>query len=283
MSDASTRGGSTRGAATRGGPRCYRRGDPFTHAVGEWPALEALRHRPKALVAVLLDTSLPAERRARLQRAAAAAGVPCREDPRTVRALRHRSDARAVALVRTERDALDAARDHLALVGTRDPGNLGVTLRTALGFDLRDVALIASPLDPWAPHVLRASQGARFALRVMVFGDWEAYRSRFPQRPSAWFAPPGPDRTPLSPHALRLPPPATLAFGPEWPAPAGATSTEAGDTATTARHAGAAAAAAAAAGAALHVSIPQHPDLESHNLAVAVGIALYALRLAAAC
>ena len=252
-------------AATRGGPRRYRKGDPLTHAVGEWPVLEALRHRPTALLAVLLDTSLPAERRSRLQRAAAVAGVPCREDPRTVRALRHRSDARAVALVRTESDALDPARDHLALVGTRSPGNLGVTLRTALGFDLRDVALIASPLDPWAPHVLRASQGARFALRVEVFDDWEAYRSRFPRRSSLWFAPPGPERAPLSPQALRVPRPATLAFGPEWPAAATDT------------------AAAAASGAALHLSIPQHPDLESHNLAVAVGIALYALRSAAAC
>ncbi len=278
-------------AAPRGGPRRYRRGDPFTHAVGEWPVLEALRHRPKALLAVLLDTSLPAERRSRLEGAAAAAGVPCRDDPRTVRALRHRSDARAVALVRTEHDTLDAARDHVALVGTRAPGNLGVVLRTALGFDLRDVALIASPLDPWAPHVLRASQGARFALRVAVFDTWEAYRERVPKRSSLWFAPPGPDRAPLSTHALRVPRPLTLAFGPEWPAPAGEPGSRASDGPAATGHAGAAAAAghagaaaaAAASSAALHVSIPQHPHLESHNLAVAVGIALFALRSAAAC
>ena len=269
-------------AATRGGPRRHRPGDPETYAVGEWPVLEALRHRPQALRAVLLDTSLPLERRARLQRAAATAGIPCREDPRTVRALRHRSDARAVALLRAESDVLDASRDHLALVGTRAHGNLGMVLRTVLGFDLRDVALVASPLDPWAPHVLRASQGARFAVRVALFDDWEAYRTSFPQRPSLWFAPPGPDRTALSPRALRLPRPATLAFGPEWPAPAAKPAPATCDE-TAAAPQTAAAAADAASSALAHVSIPQHPDLESHNLAVAVGIALYALRPAAAC
>ena len=254
MSDAS--GGA------RGGPRRHRPGDASSYALGEWAVLEALRHRPDAVREVLLDPLLDASRRARLILAADAAGVDWRDDERALRALRalrHRSDARALALLDATADALDPTTDHVALIGTRNAGNLGAVLRTALGFDLRDVAVIGSPLDPWSPHVLRASLGARFALRVATFPDVRRYRDAHPGRTVATFGAARPGRPSIALPEARLPRPVTLAFGPEWPdVPIG--DRAAGD----------------ADGPLLH--IPQHPDLESHNLAVAVGIALYALR-----
>jgi RNA methyltransferase, TrmH family len=245
----------------RGGPRRHRPGDAETYAVGEWPVLEALRHRPRLVRAVLLDPRLSAARRERLTAAARAAGAPWRDDARTVRTLRHRSDARALALLRCERDVLADDRDHVALVAASDPGNRGAVLHTALGFDQRDVALIGSALDPWAPHVLRASQGARFAVRVASFDGWDGYLAAHPGRLVAWLVTPRPGSAEVS-TAARLPRPLTLGFGPEWPAtdrrewPAGSVAPPVD---------------------ARHLSIPQHPDLESHNLAVAVGITLYAL------
>ncbi len=153
-------------ASRRDRPRRHRRGASQTHALGEWPALEALRHRPHLVREVLLDPALTGARRARIEAAAQAAWVTYRDDEPRLRALRHRSDARALALLGTETDRLRSECDHLALLGTRSPGNLGVVLRSALGFDVRDIALVDSLLDPWSPHVLRASQGARFALHV---------------------------------------------------------------------------------------------------------------------
>lgn len=247
----------------RGGVRKHRPGDATTYALGEWSVLEALRHRPACVEAVALDPELAGARREGVLLAAAAAGVPAHDDARTVRSLRHRSDALAVALLRAEDDRLEPDRHHLVLAGTRNPGNLGSALRSALGFDVRDVALVASPLDAWSPHVLRASLGARFALRVARFDDWAAYRRRHPDQHAVAFAASRPDRpaTPLP--AWRWTSPSALAFGPEW----------AGDGASTVAE-------GPLPGDLPRVAIPQHADLESHNLAVAVGIALYALRYA---
>ena len=240
----------------RGGPRRYRAGDPVTHALGEWPVLEALRRRPDRVERVVLDRALGETRRARLVAAAHAAGVPWHDDDGTLRALRHRSDALALALVRTGDDALDPRGDHLALVGTRQAGNLGVALRTALGFDVRDVALVGARVDPWSPHVIRASQGARFALRVARFADWTSYRAQHPRRAATLFAAAHAGAAATALPDWRPTRPSTLVFGPEW---------------------GGVGAAGTGVDATL-VHIPQHPDLESHNLAVAVGVALYALR-----
>ena len=250
---------SAAAGAARGGPRRHRPGDPHSYALGEWAALEALRHRPDAVQALLLDPTLVGARRDRLVLAADQADVAWRDDARTLRALRHRSDARALVLIDATADALDATADHLALIGTRNAGNLGAVLRTALGFDLRHVALIGSPLDPWSPHVLRSSLGARFALRLAPFADLRRYRDAHPERPVVTFGAATAGRASVALPAARVPRPVTLAFGPEWPDPA-TDDRSADDT------------------DGLVVHIPQHPDLESHNLAVAVGIALYALR-----
>ena len=49
-----------------------------------------------------------------------------------------------------------------------------------LGFGLRDIAIIRPAADVFDPHVVRASMGALFSLRVAQFDSFEAYRALFP-------------------------------------------------------------------------------------------------------
>ena len=230
----------------------------MTHAVGLWPALEALRHRPRAVRRVVCHPRLPPRERAEVAEAAAAAGVPLVEDAGRVRALRRHRAAWLVTELEPEDDALRADLDHLVLVRPAQAGNVGAAMRAALGFGVRDVALIDPGVDAWSPHVLRASQGARFALRARAWPHWRAYRGDHAAHEVVALVPPAAGAaTALT--ALAPPPLTAWTFGPE----------------------GGGLPAEALAGAAA-VTIPQDPALESHNLAVAVGIALYARAAAAA-
>ena len=65
----------------------------------------------------------------------------------------------------------------LALESVRDPGNLGTILRTADGFDVRDILLIGEATDPYAGEAVRASMGSIFAINLYRtsladFLDW---------------------------------------------------------------------------------------------------------------
>lgn len=228
----------------------------MTHAVGLWPALEALRHRPRAVRRVVCHPRLAPHERAEVAEAAAAAGVPLVEDPDSVRALRRHRAAWLVTELEPDDDVLRPDLDHLVLVRAAQAGNVGAAMRAALGFGVRDVALVDARVDPWSPHVLRASQGAAFAVRRAAFPDWSGYRRAYPDHAVLAFTPPAPDARPLP--ELRPPAgPTAWVFGPEGGAfPADALE------------------------GARRATIPQHPDLESHNLAVAVGVALYARHLA---
>ena len=61
-----------------------------------------------------------------------------------------------------------------------DSGNVGTILRTALGFGVEDLALIRPCVDLFDPKTVRASMGSLFSLRVRVYDSFEAYRGDFP-------------------------------------------------------------------------------------------------------
>lgn len=231
------------------------RDDATTWAIGLWPVLEALRHRPTLVTEVVWHPDLESGQRTQLAQLAEAAAVPALEDAAMVKAVRRSGLALAAARVRRVADVLDIEGDHLVLLHPAHAGNVGAALRAALGFGVRDVALVGGRVDPWSPHVLRASQGAAFAVRRGTWATWAAYRRDHPRHAVVAVVPPSLAAHPLSDLIPRTP--AAWVFGPEG----GRFPEE-------------------ALMGALRTTIPQDPALESHNLAVAVGIGLYARALA---
>lgn len=69
--------------------------------------------------------------------------------------------------------------NHLVLVNPSDMGNLGTILRTALGFGVKNIAIIKPCVDIFDPKVIRASQGAIFKTNVQLFSSFEEYNAKF--------------------------------------------------------------------------------------------------------
>lgn len=267
------------------GPRLplYRADLPFTYAYGRFAVLEALTHLPHAVRQVILHGDLPSDERVRIEAACAASGAgsgaPCVRDDATVERLRRNATVRCLAVVEKVEQRLSPGADHVALAHPSHFGNVGSAIRSLLAFGITDLALVdpayaddaprsdvdgssapratrAAVVDPWSPHVVRASVGLRFALRCQTFASPDAYAERFPDRRAYVFD--ASAATPLD--AVRFQRPFTLWFGPEWPG-------RAGERADGPR-----------AGAVTHVRIPQDGRVESLNLAVAVSIAVYRAR-----
>lgn len=227
----------------------YRQDLPYTYAFGHFAAMEALRHRPAQVTAVLVHRDLPERWRHELLAAAERAGARVLHDDATVARLRRNEQVRCLAVVGKVHDAIDGANDHVVLAAPSHAGNVGSALRSLAAFGFEDVALIAPRVDPWSPHVARASVGMRFAVRCAAFRTAEDYLASFPRHSVYAFDASG--ETELS-HA-RFRSPFALWFGPEWPG-AGTT---------------------AAVPAAATVRIASRPLVESLNLAVAVSLATY--------
>ena len=132
-----------------------------------------------------------------------------------------------------------------------DNGNAGTAMRSLLGFGIKDVAVVRPCVDVFDPHVLRASMGAFFKLRVRTFDTFDAYRAAYPDRALYPFMLDG--AQPLDAVAAGAKPPFSLIFGNEQTGLPSSFS-EIGQS----------------------VFIPQSDEIDSLNLAVAVSIGAYA-------
>ncbi|MDP2881034.1 MAG: RNA methyltransferase [Azonexus sp.] len=72
----------------------------------------------------------------------------------------------AVAKMPTAIAAVDGKKDAILLDGVQDPGNVGTLLRTAAAAGIEQALLAPGCASAWSPKVLRAGQGAHFALAI---------------------------------------------------------------------------------------------------------------------
>ena len=145
----------------------------------------------------------------------------------------------------------DEDSPHIVLHHPSDSGNLGTILRTALGFGLKNIAIIRPAVDSDDPRVVRASMGAAFSLNVRHFDSFDQYRAQYPLRRLFPFMLTG--AVPLDEAVKKVDGPFSLVFGNE-------------------------ASGLPDAFAQMGVStlIPHSHQIDSLNLAIAAGIGMYA-------
>ncbi len=164
----------------------YQRDLDYTYAPGLFPSMEALIKRPESVLRVLLSEKAEGEGTEKLLALCRERSIRTEYADRLLRALSRKDNCFAAAVTRKYAAPLSGER-HIVLHHISDSGNLGTILRTALGMGYRDAAVIRPAADPWDPHVIRASMGAAYSMRVREYPDMEAYLSENGERPMYLF------------------------------------------------------------------------------------------------
>ena len=153
----------------------------YSYAPGVFPSMECLKHRPDAVRRLLLHSSAAGRDGAdKLRDLALSLGVRVEEADRALGRISGKENCFAAAVFAKFEDDLDPGKPHVVLHHPGDSGNVGTILRTALGFGVEDLALIRPCVDLFDPKTVRASMGSLFSLRVRVYDSFEAYRGDFP-------------------------------------------------------------------------------------------------------
>ena len=223
----------------------------YSYTLGVFPSLMLLEARPEAAVRLLLHPNgLDSEGVAKLRERCAELGVREEMAERVLRRESKKDNCFAGLVFEKYESTLDPNCCHAVLCQISDSGNVGTALRSLLGFGIRDVAIIRPCVDVFDPHVLRASMGAFYKMRVHTFDTFEEYRALYPERPLYPFMLDGAKT--LNEVAASAKPPFSLVFGNE------------------------------ASGLPAHfaqlgqsVFIPQSDEIDSLNLAVAVSVGSY--------
>ena len=160
----------------------YARTLDYSYAPGFFPTIEALRHAPERVRRVLVSSQAAGrEGLAQVEALCAEYRIRIETADKALSRISGKENCYAAAVFAKEQSELDPGRIHLVLHHPSDAGNLGTMLRTALGFGYLDIALVRPCADVFQPHVVRASMGAIFSLRIREFDDFEAYRALYPR------------------------------------------------------------------------------------------------------
>ncbi len=68
---------------------------------------------------------------------------------------------------------------HVVLVNPSNAGNMGTIMRSALGFGIRQIAIVRPAVDAFDPKTVRASMGAVFSIDFKYFDSFSDYMKQF--------------------------------------------------------------------------------------------------------
>lgn len=231
--------------------KAYEQDLPYSYAPGIFPSLELMRVAPERAQRLLLSEKAHGEGVEKLRAVCREKGVREEIADKALRRISGKENCFAAVVFTKWQAELMPDRPHVVLHHPMDEGNLGTIQRTLLGLGLKDIAVIRPAADVFEPHVVRATMGAVFSLRVKQYDSFEDYRSEFPAHSLYPFML---DGSVLLPQAVReIQSPYALVFGNEG----------SGLPAEFAKMGQA-------------VRIPHSDEIDSLNLSIAVGIGAYA-------
>ncbi len=159
----------------------YHSGLSYSYAPGVFPSLECLKFRPDAARRLLIHSQSGKNEGVRaLIRLCGDLQIRVEEADKALSRISGKENCYAAVVFEKFQGTLSMEAPHAVLHHPSDAGNLGTILRTALGFQIMDIAVIRPAADVFDPKVIRASMGALFSLRVRQYDTFEAYREAYP-------------------------------------------------------------------------------------------------------
>ena len=153
----------------------YRSELDYSYAPGIFPSMECLTHRPESVRRLLVHSSAEGEGLEKLIALAEDRHIRVETADRALARISGKENCFAAAVFSKFRDEPNPSAPHVLLHQPGDSGNVGTIFRTALGFGIPDVILIRPCVDPFDPRTVRASMGSLFQLRLRVCDSFAEY------------------------------------------------------------------------------------------------------------
>lgn len=231
----------------------YKKDFEHSYTFGVFPTLELLTHQSECVLGVVVHPKgLTNQGITKIQEICQGASIPLEVQEKTFSRLGARENDFAIGIFKKQLSQLEQESNHVVLVNPSSMGNVGTIMRTMLGFGFSNLATITPAVDHFDPRTIRASMGAIFQMKIDTFPDFETYQKKYLR-----------NNYPLMTdgenfmHEVQFQEPYSLIFG-----------NESSGLGNEFRYFG------------TSVCIPQSENIDSLNLAVAVGVSLYQAKLA---
>ena len=159
----------------------------YSYALGAAPVIELISACPGDVIGVYVSPGYKPGSDADIFGVCAQNNLPCEVNQKFFNIAADKENIYVAAVFRKRAASLNAHLPHAVFVNPGDAGNLGTNIRTCLGFDFLDIAVIRPGADVYAPKTVRASMGALFHVRSACFSSFGEYAATFPKHIKYFF------------------------------------------------------------------------------------------------
>lgn len=162
--------------------RKYNKKLNYSYTLGVYPTIELIKQRPKEIIKIILNPKSDNNAGVKeIKQECEKKGIKYEYSIKNISKISVKENTYAAGLFNKYRTELSANTDHVVLVNPSDPGNMGTIIRTMLGFGIKDLAIIRPGVDIFDPKTIRASMGSFFNVNFEYFDSFKQYTSKYPK------------------------------------------------------------------------------------------------------
>ncbi len=163
--------------------KSYKKHFEHSYAFGATLVFYLLRSKPEYARLIYVHSSFTAnESYEKLCSICRNLGVEITVSDKLVSRLSPKENVYVIGVFEKFTSSLEDSSFHVLLDNPSNSGNVGTIMRTMLGFNVKDLAIIRPGLDVFDPKTVRSSMGAIFDLRTEYFDSYEEYAQKHPDR-----------------------------------------------------------------------------------------------------
>lgn len=149
----------------------------YSYTLGAFPTFELINYKPEWVREVYMHSSFTDSDK--LKSICAEKGIRVFVNDKLISRLSDKENVYVIGIYNKASLPLDKDKSHLMLVNPGNMGNVGTIIRTAIGFGIHDLAIIAPGVDIHNPKVVRGSMGALFHMNIEYFGSYSEYEKKY--------------------------------------------------------------------------------------------------------
>jgi TrmH family RNA methyltransferase len=158
----------------------YQKKFDYSYAFGTYPVIDLLKYHKDSVIKVLKKSITDDSEGVReVEDLCNSLGIRVEVADRAIEKIAFKENTYVVGVFDKYTCELEKDANHLVLVEPRNMGNLGTIIRTMLGFDFKNLALIGSSADIFDPKVVRSTMGALFRVNFKYYTTIREYMSEF--------------------------------------------------------------------------------------------------------
>lgn len=158
----------------------YRKESEVTYALGATVVMEYLNNRPDLVTGVILHPQFRAtETIDKINTICKNNRIEVSTEEKPFNILSQKENCFVIGIIEKHEGKLTAG-NHVVLVNPSNAGNMGTIMRSSVGFEVPNLAIIKPAVDAFDPKTIRASMGAAARINIQTFDSFEEYQALFP-------------------------------------------------------------------------------------------------------